>query len=277
MIWRGVITALDPVARYRSRIALYQHPFAGRPVIWHVISAVCGVDPAPDSITILHRADAPMSLPPNPAVPIEARSVEPGDEPAAVRRALGTAETLMLVDGRAPLVTSSSLLRMLRAAGDGVAALGDTRESPAAVAVAGEGVALAALDDPLLPEGIALLATVEDGESIRIDDRASFTRAGLLMRDRIVRRHQERGVSFLLPDTNWIEVDVTIGSDTMIYPGVILEGMTEVGSECVIGPHSRVLESRVGRGVELRGWNYVTHTSIRNHAVLEPFVRRGYE
>jgi bifunctional N-acetylglucosamine-1-phosphate-uridyltransferase/glucosamine-1-phosphate-acetyltransferase GlmU-like protein len=53
--------------------------------------------------------------------------------------------------------------------------------------------------------------------------------------------------------------------------------MTEIGSECVIGPHCRVIESRIGRGVELKGWNYVTHTSIRNHAVLEPYVRRGYE
>ena len=277
MSWRGVITALDPVARFRSRIALYHHPFAGRPVLWHVISAVCGVEPAPDSITILHRADAPMALPPNPAVPLAAQPVEPGDEPAAVRRALGTAETLLLADGRAPCVTSASLLRLLRAAGDGVAALGDPGESPAAVAVAGEGLALAALDDPLRPEGIALLATVDDGESIRLDDRASFSRAALLLRDRIVRRHQERGVSFLLPDTNWIDVDVAIGSDTTIYPGVILEGATDVGSECVIGPHSRVVESRIGRGVELRGWNYVTHTSIRNHAVLEPYVRRGYE
>ena len=81
----------------------------------------------------------------------------------------------------------------------------------------------------------------------------------------------------MLPDTNWIDVDVVIGADTLLYPGVLLEGQTEVGNECVIGPHCRIVESRIGRGVEMKGWNYITHTSIRNHAVLDPYVRRGYD
>ena len=57
----------------------------------------------------------------------------------------------------------------------------------------------------------------------------------------------------------------------------MLEGATEIGAECVIGPFSRLVEATVGRGVELRGWNYVAHTSVRNHAVLEPYVRRGVD
>ena len=68
-----------------------------------------------------------------------------------------------------------------------------------------------------------------------------------------------------------------IGRDTVIYPGAVLEGMTEIGPECVIGPYSRLVDAQVGRGVELRGWNYVTRTSVRNHAVLEPYVRRGVD
>lgn len=70
-------------------------------------------------------------------------------------------------------------------------------------------------------------------------------------------------------------MDVRIGTDTIIYPGAVLEGATEIGSECVIGPYSRIVESLVGRGAELMGWNYLSRATLRNHAVLEPYVRRG--
>jgi bifunctional N-acetylglucosamine-1-phosphate-uridyltransferase/glucosamine-1-phosphate-acetyltransferase GlmU-like protein len=275
--WRGVVTALDPATRYRSRIAIYHHPLAGRPVLWHVLGAVMGVEPAPESILQLHRADSTPSLPPDTAVPIALEGVDDGMELQAIRRAVGRSGTSLLVDGGTPLLESSSMLRLLRAAEDGVATLGDARQGGVPIAVAGEGLALAALDDPRQPDEIGPLAPTDNAELLRLDDRAKFTLAGVLMRDRIVRRHQDQGVSFMLPETNWIDVDVTIGADTLLYPGVLLEGLTEIGSECVIGPHCRIVESRIGRGVELKGWNYVTHTSIRNHAVLDPYVRRGYD
>jgi hypothetical protein len=179
----------------------------------------------------------------------------------------------ILADGSAPLIEAQSFARLLRAAEDEVVALG----SPVAVAVAGEGLALAAVDDPFRPVSAGTLAPGHDDELLRIDDRAAFTQAAVLMRDRIVRRHQRRGVTFLLPETILIDVEVTIGADTIVYPGAVLEGQTEIGNECVIGPHSRVVEARIGRGVELKGWNYVARTSIRNHAVLDPYVRRGYD
>lgn len=276
MSWRGVVTALDSAPRYRSRIPVYQHPLAGRPVLWHVVSAMMAVDPPPDEIRVLHRSSALPIIPDQQSIPIVSQAVDPGDERQAIRRAVGMPGTFVLVDGSAPLVESGSLMRLLRASGEDVAALGYA-QGGMPIGVAGEGLALAAFDDPRLPDGITPLDPVHDHEAMRIEDRADFSRAATMMRDRIVRRHQGNGVSFLLPETTWIDVDVTIGSDTLLYPGVLVEGMSEVGNECVIGPYCRIVESRIGRGVEMKGWNYVTHTSIRNHAVLDPYVRRGYD
>jgi bifunctional UDP-N-acetylglucosamine pyrophosphorylase / glucosamine-1-phosphate N-acetyltransferase len=97
------------------------------------------------------------------------------------------------------------------------------------------------------------------------------------MRDRLVREHEANGVSFVRPATTWSDADVRIGPDTVIYPGTVIEGATDIGAECVIGPYSRIVESRIGRGAELKGWNYVARTTIRNRAVLEPYVRRGFD
>ncbi len=87
----------------------------------------------------------------------------------------------------------------------------------------------------------------------------------------------EGGASFLLPDSVWVDVDVRIGRDSVVYPGVVLEGQTTIGVETVIGPGCRIIDSWVGSGVELKGWNYVAHTSVRNRAILEPYVRRGFD
>jgi bifunctional UDP-N-acetylglucosamine pyrophosphorylase / glucosamine-1-phosphate N-acetyltransferase len=73
-----------------------------------------------------------------------------------------------------------------------------------------------------------------------------------------------------------VDVDVRIGRDTIVYPSVVLEGQTTIGDETVIGPGCRVIDSWIGSGVELKGWNYVAHTSVRNRAILEPYVRRGF-
>ena len=110
-----------------------------------------------------------------------------------------------------------------------------------------------------------------------VDDRHALARAGVVVRDRLVRQHEDAGVSFLLPDTVWIDVGVRIGADTLIYPGVVMEGATTIGAECVIGPYSRLADAVVGRGVELAGWNHVMRSTVRNHAVLEAYARRGVE
>ena len=73
---------------------------------------------------------------------------------------------------------------------------------------------------------------------------------------------------FFNPETNRVYTSAEVNEDT-----TVIEGATDVGSECVIGPHSRIVESTIGRGSELKGWNYVSRVSVRNHAVLDLNLR----
>jgi NDP-sugar pyrophosphorylase family protein len=183
----------------------------------------------------------------------------------------------VLVDGAAPLIAPATFARLLRAGEGGIAALPDRRVEGSYLAIGGEGPALASADDPRHPLGAVPVAATSADELIRVIDRHTLSDAAVAMRDRLVRMHEAAGVSFVLPDTTWIDADVRIEPDTVIYPGAVLEGHTAIGSECVIGPYTRIVDSTIGRGVELKGWNYVARTSIRNHAVLEPYVRRGFD
>ena len=277
MRWRAVVAALDAPELFRSRVSLYQHPLAGRPIVWHVVRALLDTAPAPDGIRVLHNAAAPLSI--GPALPnVEFEPVDGGDEARALRVAVTSPGVKALVDGAAALLTPATVARLLRAGESGIATLlVDGADNEPRVAVAGEGPALASAGDPRHPQGAARVVPTDALETLRIVDRRTLSTASVAIRDRLVRRHESAGVSFLLPDTSWVDVDVRIGPDTLISPGAVLEGATDIGSECVIGPHTRIVESTVGRGSELKGWNYVTRVSVRNHAVLEPYERRGLD
>ena len=277
MSWCAVVSALEPGELFRSRVSGYLLPLAGRPIAWHVLRALAGMSQPPTEILVLHHGEVHLPPPESSGVEIKNDIVEAGDEARALRAAVTSPGMKVLIDAAAPLITPPTIARLVRAAEDGIATLFDSNESGSRLVVAGEGPALASADDPRCPGGATRVEPTTPSEMLRVIDRHTLSQAGVVMRDRLVRLHESRGVSFLLPATTWIDVDVRIGADTVIYPSTVLEGMTEIGSECVIGPYSRIVESTIGRGVELKGWNYVTHTSIRNHAVMEPHARRGVD
>lgn len=273
-----MVSALDDGGgTFRSRVSVYLHPLAGRPILWHVVKALRDVSPPPAQVRVLHRTESPLMLPEDGQRAMRLEAVDEGVELLSLRAAITAPELRILVDGAAPLITPATIARLLRAAEGGIAALPGRGRDGSYLAVGGEGPALASADDPRRPEGAVPVAATSSDELIQVTDRHSLSDASVALRDRLIRMHEAAGVTFVLPATTWIDADVRIGADTVVYPGAVLEGHTEIGSECVIGPYSRVVESTIGRGVELKGWNYIARTSIRNQAVLEPYVRRGFD
>lgn len=272
-----MVSALDDGGTFQSRVSVYLHPLAGRPILWHVVKALRDVTPPPVQVSVLHHASSPLMLPGDGQGGMRLEAVDEGVELLSLRAAITAPELRVLVDGAAPLITPATIARLLRAAEGGIAALPGRGRDGSYLAVGGEGPALASADDPRRPVGAVPVAATSADELIQVTDRHSLSDASVALRDRLIRIHEAAGVTFVLPATTWIDADVRIGADTVVYPGAVLEGHTEIGSECVIGPYSRVVESTIGRGVELKGWNYIARTSIRNHAVLEPYVRRGFD
>ncbi len=119
---------------------------------------------------------------------------------------------------------------------------------------------------------------VEDPEEILgINDREQLATAESVLRRRIRQRVFAAGVTMLQPETILLDAEVSIGPDTVLYPGVIIEGASVIGAECVIGPYSRIVEGHIGTGVELKGWNFVARTSISSGAILQAYVRKGFD
>lgn len=72
-----------------------------------------------------------------------------------------------------------------------------------------------------------------------------------IAREQILSAHMSAGIEIPCRDGVMIGPDVTIGCDTCILPGTILEGKTTIGSGCVLGPNTYVSDSIIGDNVVL--------------------------
>ncbi|KAB1976819.1 bifunctional UDP-N-acetylglucosamine diphosphorylase/glucosamine-1-phosphate N-acetyltransferase GlmU [Lactobacillus crispatus] len=86
-------------------------------------------------------------------------------------------------------------------------------------------------------------------ESLGVNDRIALAQATKTMQRRINEQHMRDGVSFIDPDTAYIDADVKIGNDTVIEGNVVIKGNTEIGSDCYITSGSRIVDSKIGNNV----------------------------
>jgi bifunctional UDP-N-acetylglucosamine pyrophosphorylase/glucosamine-1-phosphate N-acetyltransferase len=87
------------------------------------------------------------------------------------------------------------------------------------------------------------------------------------------------GVTLIDPATTYVDADVVVGPDTVIYPCVFLEGSTKIGSACEIHSGARIVNSTIGDRVCVRNHTVVTDSTVQSGAMLGPFahVRPGSE
>jgi bifunctional UDP-N-acetylglucosamine pyrophosphorylase/glucosamine-1-phosphate N-acetyltransferase len=122
----------------------------------------------------------------------------------------------------------------------------------------GKRVGALLLDDPVEAFGVnsrAELATVE-GEIQR----------------RVIARLMSEGVTFRNPETVVIDSMVAIGSDTVIYPFVTIEGNTRIGTDCVIEPGVHLHNVTVGNDVHVKTGTVAEDAVIEDEASVGPYA-----
>ena len=80
------------------------------------------------------------------------------------------------------------------------------------------------------------------------------------------------GVTLIDPATTYIDADVVVGPDTVIYPCVFLEGSTKIGAACEIHSGARIVNSTIGDRVCVRNHTVVTDSTVDAGAFLGPFA-----
>ena len=118
-------------------------------------------------------------------------------------------------------------------------------------------------------EGLHVGSQVANEEEvIGVDDRVKLARAEAILRRRINERWMRAGVTIVDPSVTYIDADVEIGQDTVLYPNTYLQGATCIGPDCQIGPNTLICDSTLGAHCEVR-------LSVVEGAVLEDEVDAG--
>ena len=139
----------------------------------------------------------------------------------------------------------------------------------------------------LLDKGERVDAVVCDtGGILGANTRAGLAALESVIRSRTNEAHMAAGVGMIDPAATYIDVDVKIGRDTVIYPNTFVETDSRIGSGCTIGPSTAIAASRVGDGSVVwfsvledarvgRGCEVGPFARLRPGAVLEDGAQIG--
>ena len=95
-------------------------------------------------------------------------------------------------------------------------------------------------------ETIETVASDDPNVLMGINSRKDLSQVSKLLKNQILEKWMERGVTVIDPESVHIEADVTIGRDTTIHPFTSLEGRTRIGQHCRIGPQVRLTDAKIG-------------------------------
>ena len=113
-------------------------------------------------------------------------------------------------------------------------------------------------------------------ESLGVNNRVQLAQAEQVLRQRKCNEVMLAGVTLIDPASTYIGADVVIGNDTIIYPNVVLEGATVIGSDNVIGMNCRFVDSIIGDNNDIQSTTIVEST-VGNGCKIGPmaYLRPG--
>ncbi len=115
--------------------------------------------------------------------------------------------------------------------------------------------------------------SVERLEEIRgINSQTELAEVGAIMRQGKNEELMAAGVTIEDPVTTYIDQDVMVGADTVLHPGVTLEGRTRVGTACEIHSGTRIVDSTIEDDVTINNHCVITGARVAAGARVGPFA-----
>ncbi|OZD01127.1 UDP-N-acetylglucosamine diphosphorylase/glucosamine-1-phosphate N-acetyltransferase [Rhodococcus sp. 06-235-1A] len=81
---------------------------------------------------------------------------------------------------------------------------------------------------------------------VGVNDRVQLAHVTSVLNRHIIERHMRAGVTVVDPSTTWIDIDVTLGADVRLEPGVQLHGKTHIADDAIVGPDSTLRDVEIG-------------------------------
>lgn len=104
-----------------------------------------------------------------------------------------------------------------------------------------------------------------------INDRVDLAQARTAMNARLCAQHMRDGVTIVDPATTYLEPELEIGADTVIYPNTTIARLSRIGRNCVVGPNTRISNAQLGDRTTVRD-SVVTDTVVGDDVAIGPFA-----
>jgi bifunctional UDP-N-acetylglucosamine pyrophosphorylase/glucosamine-1-phosphate N-acetyltransferase len=114
---------------------------------------------------------------------------------------------------------------------------------------------------------------VGDPREIRgVNTRSELSEVGTIMRQNKNAELMAAGVTIVDPATTYIDGEVEVGPDTVIHPGVLLQGRSKIGSACEIHASVRIADSEIGDRVTVHNFCLILDSQVAEGASVGPFA-----
>lgn len=134
---------------------------------------------------------------------------------------------------------------------------------------------------------VSVCKTGNADEVVGVNTRFELAQAADVLRLRKIKALAEAGVTILDPRSTWIDLEATIGPDTVIYPSVTIEGATRIGRRVLVHPSAHLVNAEVGDDVRIltgaiikdsrlgKGVAVGPYCHIRSKTVIKPGAKVG--
>jgi len=104
-----------------------------------------------------------------------------------------------------------------------------------------------------------------------VNDRAELAIARARVNERLCMQHMRDGVTIVDPECTYLEPELAIGRDTVIYPNTAIGRLSRIGQGCTIGPNARLSNATIGARTEVRE-SVILDSVIGDDAHVGPFA-----
>jgi bifunctional UDP-N-acetylglucosamine pyrophosphorylase / glucosamine-1-phosphate N-acetyltransferase len=119
---------------------------------------------------------------------------------------------------------------------------------------------------------VAAYRHADSSEVLGVNDRRELAAAGRALYRRKAEALMIAGVTLLDPETTYIDADVEVGRDTILEPGVMLTGRTQIGEEARIGTGCRIADTKIGDRTEILPYCVISSSQIGRACRVGPFA-----
>lgn len=93
-----------------------------------------------------------------------------------------------------------------------------------------------------------------------------------IKRSDLISHWMSQGVRFIAAQNVYLDLDITIGSDTVIAPGAMILQGTAIGKGCIVGAYTHITSSFIHDNVVINPHSVITNSTVHPHAQIGPFA-----